>query len=472
LAIRTLHLTNSWHQRSGGIATFYRQLMDTAVRTGRQISLVVPGPCDEVREIAPDCRIYQLAAPASPLNREYRTIYPHQLLLPGSRVQRILEAERPQLVEICDKYTLLYLAPLLRLRLSPTIDFRPTVVGLSCERMDDNLATYVSRTSLARRFARFYIRNIYFSFFDHHIAVSRDTAEELRLASEGHLVRRGVWIRPMGVDIATLSPSKRSQQTRVGLLQRLGGPRDPQLLLYVGRVVPEKNLELLISVMQLLAARSEDFRLVIAGDGIARQSLEHLATQTVPGKVLFLGHIADREQLSRLYASCDFFLHPNPNEPFGIAPLEAMASGLSVVVPNQGGVTSYATTQNAWCVNPEPVAYAHAIGDALVNPQVRASRIRAARRTAEQYCWPRVAESFLELYDTMHEVGADPGRMLAASPAFISSPASTAQQVETVVASNVAKAVFRAYAYVKRSGSWSLARTQVPGAQPEAGRVP
>ncbi len=64
--------------------------------------------------------------------------------------------------------------------------------------------------------------------------------------------------------------------------------------------------------------------------------------------MLFYGHVGARETLARLYASCDVFVHPNPREPFGIGPLEAMASGVPLVAPAAGGLLSYANDTNAW----------------------------------------------------------------------------------------------------------------------------
>jgi len=181
--LKTLHLTNSWHETSGGIATFYRALMDAANRRGHSIRLVVPGEDDRVEETGEFGRIYHVKAPRARFNSQYRMIYPRQFLPAGSSLQRILAAERPDLVEICDKYTLNYLGALLRRGLLRTLDFRPIVVGLSCERMDDNFRTYVGRIPFARRFCAAYMRWIYFPFFDHHIANSAYTAEELRAAS-------------------------------------------------------------------------------------------------------------------------------------------------------------------------------------------------------------------------------------------------------------------------------------------------
>jgi alpha-1,6-mannosyltransferase len=114
---------------------------------------------------------------------------------------------------------------------------------------------------------------------------------------------------------------------------------------------------------------------------------------------LFYGHVAARETLARLYASCDVFVHPNPREPFGIGPLEAMASGVPVVLPDAGGVLSYARTDNAWLAAAEPHAFADAVSDACARPD--ANRVLAARRTAEQHDWPRVARDWFSLYDQL-----------------------------------------------------------------------
>src|ERR1700759_1074125 len=94
--------------------------------------------------------------------------------------------------------------------------------------------------------------------------------------------------------------------------------------------------------------RARDYRLILVGEGIQRELLERLTIRQAPGRTCFLDHITDRERLTQVYASCDVFAHPNPREPFGIAPLEAMASGLPLIAANSGGITSFADDSNAW----------------------------------------------------------------------------------------------------------------------------
>ena len=450
MPIKTLHLTNYWHERSGGIATFYRQLIAAANRQQRCMILVVPGEQNEVVEVGAYCRIYKIAAPLSPLNREYRTIYPREFLLPGSKIHRILADERPDVVEICDKYSLVHLGALLRRGLAYSLNFRPVVVGLTCERMDVNFAAYVSRSRWGEAFARFYMRHVYFPAFDHHITVSENTAAELKAIANGHLVPRGVWIRPMGVDVEHFSPNKRSLELRRQLLGGSDNPRNTFLLLYVGRLAPEKNLELLVATMAELEKERQDFRLVLAGDGIAREVLEHAAQAQAAGKVIFLGHVADREELARLYASCDLFVHPNPEEPFGIAPLEAMASGLPLIAPDHGGVTSYANESNAYLAPPTAKAFAQTILLACQSSSETARRAQAARETAEALSWTKVTDSFLRLYENLYDVGTGQQPMEGVRPAFISSNANAAQANRLRSAAQLAQASFIAYLWAGR----------------------
>jgi alpha-1,6-mannosyltransferase len=421
--MKTLHLTNSWHTTSGGVATFYRALMAEADRRGHEIRLVVPGEHDTVETIGTFGRIYYVQSPPAWLNRSYRIISPSKYLWPGSRVQQILLSERPDLVEICDKYTLNYLGALLRRCLLPSLDFQPTVVGMSCERMDDNFRSYLGALPFAASFCSLYMRWLYFPFFDHHIANSEYTAGELRPAANGQVIPRGTWIRYMGADLSHLSPQRRSNDKRRRLLEKFNAPVDSSLLLYVGRLVPEKNLPLLFDALQQLSmGSSRDFRLLVVGEGIKRTRWERQSSRCAPGRVLFLGHVNDRHTLADLYANCDAFVHPNPREPFGIAPLEAMASGLPLVAPDVGGVTSYANAENAWLVNADTQSFVAAVQAVFENPAEARERTHKALATAQSFRWENVAASFLDLYAELHRATTQPRAAL--SSAFQSTPLS------------------------------------------------
>jgi len=401
--MKTLHLTNAWHETSGGIATIYRALLQAAERRGQEIRLIVPSAEDRVERVGAHAIIYHLKAQRAPLNSGYRVLWPTAYLSRDSPIQRILKEEKPDLIEVCDKYNLHYLAALSRLRLMQDIESKPTTVGLSCERMDDNFATYLGRSQVGRTFCRWYMKWIYFPFFDHHIVISQHTANELRAVSSGHAVERGVWLRHPGVNLSVFNGKYRIAKARARLLRRLGRDESCRLLVYAGRLAPEKNLQLLLQTMRRLRESDPNALLLIVGDGMARSAMETDAAD-LKGAVEFLGHVNVPSELAEILGGCEVFLHPNPREPFGIGPLEAMACGLALVAPNSGGVTEYANNVNSTLVEAAPLAFAEAVHELLRNPGLLAAKSRAAEETANTFSLECSADALLDLYAVIDDV--------------------------------------------------------------------
>jgi alpha-1,6-mannosyltransferase len=403
--VTTLHITNAYHPTSGGIRTFYRALLDEGNRAGRRVVLIVPGRTSAHEDVGSCGRIYYVKARSAPaFDRRYRLILPHQYApILGREIVSVLQTEQPAVVEICDKYSLPYLAAMLRKRWHRGVR-RPRLVGLSCERFDDNMSAYLSSTSAARQFTRWYIRHIYGPPFDVHLANSTYTAAELRAALWD---RAPGFIRvlPVGVDVGAFSPARRSVAVRWKLLAATRGTSDSALLFYAGRLSPEKNIPLLVDALRALVRDGgRDCRMVVAGDGPCADWLRDQAVGALQNRVVLCGNL-DRDTLAAYCASCDLFVHPNPREPFGIGPLEAMASGIPVVVPNSGGVLEYANHGNAWLAEPGGDAFAAAIRCALTD---RASRLAAARETAARFSLRRAAQNYFALYDELSAPAVTP----------------------------------------------------------------
>jgi alpha-1,6-mannosyltransferase len=427
LAIKTLHITNHYHPTSGGIRIFYQALLEAADRHRREVRLVVPGKKDSMEKVGAFGRIYTIAAPPCPVfDSRYRLLLPHLYALPyPSALRKILQQEQPDVVEVCDKFALSCVPSVLRRNwikgVSPAV-----LVGMSCERLDDNVSAYISASRFARSLANWYLKKNYVTRFDCHISNSDYTAGELLRA----LVNRPevqVHVRPMGVHRGGFSPSRRGESAREKLLRGIsvasGSATSPRLLLYVGRLSPEKNIDILVDMMEILAVESSvEYHLLFAGDGPRAAWLKKIADHPTPKRIHLLGHIASREDLADLYANCDALVHPNPREPFGIAPLEAMASGLPVVAPDAGGVLSYANPRNAWLVEPAGWGLAAGVRDVFADPVSRAVKIDQALRTAANFDWPQVAAAFFELYDALHKrfrnVGDVPAGVQASSEIY------------------------------------------------------
>ena len=105
------------------------------------------------------------------------------------------------------------------------------------------------------------------------------------------------------------------------------------VLLYVGRVSREKGLEMLADAFKKLVGVGAPIALAVIGDGPYRKEME----ESLAGyPVLFTGYLAG-EQLQHGYASADLFVFPSATDTFGNVVLEAQASGLPVVVSDEGG---------------------------------------------------------------------------------------------------------------------------------------
>ena len=423
--LKSVHITNYYHKNSGGISTSFNNLLAAAARHQRYVRLIVPGEIEEVEEINEFAKIYYIPARQSPIfDKRYRIIMPWQYMQGDSIIRKILLVESPDIIEVTDKYTLSMLGAMIRLGKFRQLG-RPMLVHFSCERMDDNINSFISGGSVGKWFARRTMGNYNFPSFDFHIANSPYTAEEFyesveKSANPNRSERFFNWcwrffkaprvpfeerifVCPRGVNAEQFSPDRKSAAIKREMLERANIPENSVVLLYAGRISPEKNIELLPDVMEILAKDSEsDYRLLAAGAGPKADWLKEEAEKRVPNKIVQLGHL-DKETLANYYANCDIFVHPNPREPFGIAPLEAMASGVPTVAPNAGGLLSYATDENMWLVEPTAENFASAVREIMKDEDLRNRKIERAFEAVRANTREISTDRLLATYDRMYE---------------------------------------------------------------------
>lgn len=425
--LKSVHITNYYHKSSGGIRTVYDRLLEAANRHEREVRLIVPGEFDEQLEVGEFGRIYYVKANKSPMfDTQYRLIKPWQYILNDSRVRQILQDEKPDIIEVAEKYVLSYLCGHIKRGFLKSLG-RPMLVHLSCERMDDNIRAFVSR-AVPRRFSRGVMGSYVAPMFDYHIANSDYTARELLESvangNRSHMFQDMCWrffkssskqfservfVNNCGVETEIFTPDRKNHEIRQRILAEAGFPEKATVLLYAGRLSPEKNIKLLPEILRSLVSffnldsTKREYRLLVAGDGPQANWLKEKLERYAPGKSKLLGHLRGKEELADLYANSDIFIHPNPHEPFGIAPLEAMASGTPVVVPNSGGVLSYANNENAWIEEPVAENYFAAVRDIFNNPEEREIKLKRALETARWFSWERSTDRLFQLYDELYE---------------------------------------------------------------------
>jgi glycosyltransferase involved in cell wall biosynthesis len=222
---------------------------------------------------------------------------------------------------------------------------------------------------------------------DLNLCPSQVTLAQLR---EQGIPRLSVWSR--GVDAELFRPSRRD----IGWRHRLtDGQVDRPLLLYVGRLSPEKRVDWLADVLDLMPFA----RLAVVGDGPARPSLE----MRLAGRgAVFTGYLSGYA-LAAAYASADVFVFPGAHETFGNVVLEAMASGLPVVAPAAGAVTELLRhEQNGLLFDPgSRAAMAEAVLRLAQQPLLARRLGRQARLDAEERGWPLVLDGLLDRYQEL-----------------------------------------------------------------------
>ncbi|XP_042066556.1 sulfoquinovosyl transferase SQD2-like isoform X1 [Salvia splendens] len=184
-----------------------------------------------------------------------------------------------------------------------------------------------------------------------------------------------------GVDSESFNPRFRSHEMRLRLSN---GEPDRPLIVHVGRLGVEKNLDFLKSVMD----RLPEARIAFVGDGPYRAELE----QIFHGMPAIFTGMLEGEELSQAYASGDIFVMPSESETLGFVVLEAMSSGLPVVAARAGGIPDIISQEQqgstGYLYNPGDIDDCLSKLEPLLHDQqLRETIGKAARAEMEKYDW-------------------------------------------------------------------------------------
>ncbi|MGI8693003.1 MAG: glycosyltransferase [Geodermatophilaceae bacterium] len=348
---------------SGGLRTALDRLAEGYGTHRYDVVQVIPGSSNSETPMAWGSRI-TLRAPAIP-GTGYR------MFTGADAVTPTLARLRPYRLEVHDRTTLRGLGAW-----AQRCGVRSLVV--SHERLDRLLAQWLPGQLPLAAAADRSNRNLT-AGFDAVVCTTAWAAEEFERLRTPKL--RCV---PLGVDLAQFHPDRSSPRLRA----EVADPAEA-LLLMASRLSKEKRPGLAIDAVQELPRRGRRIQLVVAGDGPLRRRLQERAAHL---PVQFLGFVADKKRLATLLASADALIAPGPVETFGLAALEALASGTPVVanaasaLPEVLGGAGVAAHGNA-------AEFADAI-EKLLNAPTDDQR-RAARARAELFPWSTTVTGFL-----------------------------------------------------------------------------
>ena len=380
--MKVCDLTQFYSPVGGGVRRYVSEKiawMRRARPDDRHI-LIIPGAETAMREEGLS-RVYTIKSPLVSRTARYRVLFNL------TAIEEILEKERPDIIESGDPYQVAWkgLASGDALGI-PVVGFYHSHFPEAYLRTVDKFFGHIA-VDITRDIARRYVRELY-NRFAATIVPSPALAQVL--ADWGV---RNTRLGELGVDTklfhAQPAPDERRQ-----VREALDIADDKILLLYVGRLAPEKNVVTLFEAFEKLDAAR--FALVVVGDGTERRHLSRLRERS-PG-VHWLPYQGDGQQLARIYRAADLFVHPSLQETFGLVALESQASGTPVV----GIRGSYMdriifTDQTHWAAENSPAALAEAIRH-MAGHDLAADGAAAAARVRESYSWDRVFGRLFAVY--------------------------------------------------------------------------
>jgi UDP-glucose:(heptosyl)LPS alpha-1,3-glucosyltransferase len=208
-----------------------------------------------------------------------------------------------------------------------------------------------------------------------------------------HVIYPGV--APLQVPVETADRAREDIRGKHGLTA------EDTVILFVGSEFKRKGLFCAIQALVLLLGNTRlPFlpHLLVVGSGDPRKYRKLSRRLGVSGNVHFVGLSRSVEQY---YLASDMFLLPTLSEPFGMAPLEAMATGLPVIVSKKAGISEI-LKHGCDALLLEDPANAHEITKAIVSLSERSFRLKlgqAAKKTATHFSWSRMSEEILTLYE-------------------------------------------------------------------------
>ncbi len=360
-------LTETFLPSTDGVVTRLCATIDHLIDQGHQIAIVAPhgGPA------------FYKGMPVLPVKGLHYFFYPQQQFCPPSlKIRTFLDAFGPDVIHVVNPVVLglggIYYAHKENL---------PLVASFHT-----NLAAYAHRYKVPflDPVAWNYLRLLHNRAIV-NLATSAAMVAELRLRRF-----QNVRLWAGGVDTEHFHPRHRSETMRSRLTK---GDLNQTLLLYVGRLAPEKELHRIRTLLDAFPSLTISF----VGDGPDRPHLERLFAHT---RAQFAGFLHG-EELSTAYASADGFIFPSTTETLGLVLLEAMASGLPIIAADSKPSRELvAQTGGGLLFDPADDQSLHQTVRVLMErPELRAQMAQQARLAAENRNWSDPTEKLINYYE-------------------------------------------------------------------------
>ncbi len=310
----------------GGVRNYVERKLEHAPKAGHELVVVVPGKTDSEETRPGGARLVSVASPKLIVDKRYR------YFRSAEAVHAILDAERPDVVEASSPWRTANIVASWKGDALRSMFMHADPVGTYGYRWFGQVA---EREAIDRGFAPFWnhLRRAC-SGFDMVVCANPDLSQRMRAAG-----LPGVTTIPLGIEEGVFSPSYRSAELRAHLLAMCGLPETATLLTGVGRLSSEKRWPMVVEAVSL-ASIDRPLGLVLVGQGRDRAAI----LKAIGGNphIRLIDGISDRHLLASTLASADALVHGCESETFGLVVAEAAASGLPLILPDEGGASGFA----------------------------------------------------------------------------------------------------------------------------------
>ena len=380
--MKVCDLTQFYSPLSGGVKRYVHEKIGFIQKNAPEDEHVLIVPGEKTGVVAGErSRIYSIRSPLVSRTARYRA------LVNLRAVGEILDRERPEIIESADPYQVGWKAVSAGKALKiPVVAFYHSHFPEAYLRGASKLLGARAGKSLMSAAQR-YVRKLY-NRFEATLVPSEPLAQTL----QGWGVRNTRLVS-LGVNTDNFRPTPDdSAETR----RSLSVDTNRKLLLYVGRLAPEKNTAMLFKAMEVLRERRPgEFQMLVIGDGPGRKALQQIAAA---GDVKWLQYCTDALELARYYRAADLFVHPGTQETFGLVALESQACG-TPVVGIRGSRLDWIILhdQDSWAWENNPAALASAV-EQFSKRDLKELGQAAASMAEREYAWPRVFERLFCIY--------------------------------------------------------------------------
>jgi alpha-1,6-mannosyltransferase len=324
--MRIVDVNEFYSPTGGGVRTYLDRKMGIMADLGHELIVVAPALENSIEERPGGGRIHWMKAPPLVLDRNYG------IFVLDEPIWDLLDELKPDIVETSSPWRPAWTVAKWRGDALKIFFAHGDNIGAYPQRWLDSVAT---PRQVERAFG-WYTRYMadFLKYYDAFVTNGPALAKRFR--------RRGLHVdasMPLGIERSWFSPDLRDEKLRVALLAQLGLPPEGHLLLGLGRHHKEKRWPLVIDAVEA-AATDLPVGLMLLGDGPQRGQLEKRIAGSPHIKIF--RPVYDRIRLSRIMASCDALIHGSDAEPFGLVASEALASGLPLVGPDEGGFAELA----------------------------------------------------------------------------------------------------------------------------------